>query len=99
MNDQNQNTVDYIANTSLPILKRYNVTKAGIFGSYAKNNFNENSDIDFLVEIPRGTGLIKFASLKIELENALKKEIDLVSYNSIKPQIKDEILATEKRII
>lgn len=99
MNNRYQSTVDYIAHTSLPIFKKYNVTKASIFGSYAKNNFNENSDIDFLVEIPRGTGLIKFASLKIELENALKKEIDLVSYNSIKPQIKDEVLATEKRIL
>lgn len=99
MPNQNQTIIEYITNTSLPILKRYKVIKAGIFGSYAKNNFHKNSDIDFLVELPRGTGLIKFASLKIELENALKKEVDLVSYNSIKPQLRDEILATERKIV
>jgi len=99
MNKNSQYTISSIKAVSIPILKKYNVIRAGIFGSYAKYSSSPKSDIDFLVEVPRGTGLFKFASLKIALEEALDREVDLVSYNSIKPQIKAEILSSEQKIL
>lgn len=55
----------------------------GIFGSYARNEANENSDLDILVEFENPIGL-DFVSLADELEETLGIKIDLVSSNSLK---------------
>ncbi len=80
------------------ILKKNGVTKAGIFGSYARGNAKKNSDIDILIQPPKGIGL-GFIGIKLELEGGLGKRVDLVTYNSIHPYLKKYILADEVRII
>ena len=79
----------------IPILKKYNVKKAGIFGSYARGEQRETSDIDILVDIDDDLSLFDFASLKIELEGALGKKVDLVEYTTIKSKLRKEILKDE----
>ena len=81
------------------ILKKYNIRKAGIFGSYARGEQKKNSDVDILVKIPRNMGLINFVHVKNELEDKLGKKIDLVSYDGIHPLLKNEILHNEVKII
>jgi len=82
------------------ILKARGITKAGIFGSYARGEHRKRSDIDILVEIrDKKMSLLGFIHVKHELEDALKKKVDLVEYDAIKPLIKDSILAEEVRII
>lgn len=81
----------------VPVLKKHKVTKAGIFGSYARNSFTENSDIDILVELTYPMSLLDFIGIKLELEDILKKPVDLVEYKAIKPIIKDNILKSEVR--
>lgn len=80
------------------ILKKNNIKKAGIFGSYTKGEENKNSDIDILIEPAKGMGF-KFAGLEIQLSKVLKKKVDLVSYNGISPYLKKRILSQEVRII
>ena len=80
------------------ILKEKKVKKAGIFGSYVTGQFNKKSDIDILVEPPKGIGF-GFAGIELELEKKLKKKVDLVSYNGLSPYLKDKILSQEVRII
>ena len=80
------------------ILKENKVKKAGIFGSYVTGRFNKKSDIDILVEPPKGIGF-GFAGIELELEKKLKKKVDLVSYNGLSPYLKDKILSQEVRII
>lgn len=75
-----------------PILsKEYAVRRIGLFGSFADNSADENSDIDLLVELDKPIGW-KFFSLEIYLEKVFKRKIDLVTKNALKEQIKDEIL-------
>jgi predicted nucleotidyltransferase len=75
-----------------PILERqYCVKKIGVFGSYARNEQKDNSDIDILVEFYRPVGF-QFINLKIFLEEILNKKVDLVTPNALKPQIKEKIL-------
>ena len=64
------------------VLKEKNVSKAAIFGSYARGDADENSDIDLLVE-PARKSLFELAGIKIELEKALKKEVDVLTYNGL----------------
>lgn len=75
-----------------PILsKEYAVRRIGLFGSFADNSADENSDIDLLVELDKPIGW-KFFSLEIYLEKIFGRKIDLVTKNALKEQIKKDIL-------
>lgn len=87
-----------IHQTILPILQKHHITKAGIFGSFAKAEANEASDVDILVELGTEMSLLDFVGIKLELEDALHREVDLVEYQAIKPALREQILNEEIRI-
>jgi len=100
MNKKLQKRIEKLKRKIVPILKKYGVVRAGIFGSYARGEQKKNSDIDILVKIKnRGLTLLGFIHLKYEIEDVLKKRVDLVEYSAIKPLIKDRILNEEIKII
>lgn len=80
------------------VLIRNNIKKAGIFGSYAVGEARKNSDIDILIEPAKGMGF-GFAGLEIQLKKALKRKVDLVSYNGLSPHLRDKILSQEIKIL
>ena len=80
------------------ILSQHNIKKAGIFGSYARGDYKKNSDIDILIQPPKGMGL-EFISVQLELEDKLKRKVDLVTYKGIHPLIKKQVLDEEIKII
>ena len=92
---RNKNEIDHIKGKIIPLLKKHNVSRAGIFGSYARGEQNKHSDVDILVEVDKDMGLIEFISLKMLLEKAIKKRIDLVEYQTIRKELKDRILNEE----
>jgi uncharacterized protein len=69
-------------------LKKANVTKAALFGSYARGDNTKESDIDILVDLPRGKSLFDLAGLQIDLEEKLQKKVDVVTYRSICSHLK-----------
>lgn len=81
------------------ILKDSGVKKAGIFGSYAKGEQKKNSDIDILIELPKGMSLFDVVNVELKMEDALNKKIDLLTYGAIHKLLKDRILNEEIRII
>jgi hypothetical protein len=85
----------------LPVLQRYAVTKAAIFGSVARGEETGQSDIDILVDLPcdKCRSLLDFLGLKLELEEELGRSVDLVEYSAIKPLIKDYILREQVRVL
>ena len=75
-----------------PELKaKYNVKSIGIFGSYARQEANQDSDIDILVEFSDSIGW-EFVDLKNLLEEKLGKEVDLVTSEALKSEFKEEVL-------
>jgi hypothetical protein len=58
----------------------------------ARGEAGEDSDVDILVDLPRGKSLFDLAGLKIELEKSLGRKVDLVTYNSIYPRLKEFVL-------
>jgi predicted nucleotidyltransferase len=63
----------------------------GIFGSFARNEQSDTSDIDILVEFDKPIGL-KFVDLANELEMILNNKVDLVSKNGVRPKLMKYIL-------
>lgn len=84
--------LDQIKKKAIPILKEAGVTRSALFGSYVRGEAGKDSDIDMLVEVPKGTGLFAFVGLQHKLEDALNKKVDLVTYKSIHPLLRDRIL-------
>jgi len=91
--------VEEIKKKIIPILKRHGVSRAGIFGSVVRGEETKESDIDVLVEIESRMSLLDFVGLKLELEDALGKRVDLGEYSTIKPIIKEQILSEEVAIL
>jgi predicted nucleotidyltransferase len=84
--------IEDIKRKVLPILKRYGVKRVGLFGSCIRGELREDSDIDILVEIEKDISLLDFVGIKLEIEEVLGREIDLVEYSTIKPLLRDRIL-------
>ncbi len=82
----------------IKILRKNNIKKAGIFGSYARGENKKESDIDIIIKPTKNMGF-GFAGIQIELEEKLKKRVDLLTYNSIHPLLRKIILSEEIRII
>ena len=72
--------------------KEYFVKKVGIFGSVAKGKSTKKSDIDVLVEFNKPVGFFKFIKLENFLKRKLKRKVDLITKNGIKPILKKTIL-------
>jgi len=81
-----------------PILKKYGIKKAGIFGSTARREAVVN-DIDLLVKIEQKISLLDFIGIKQELEDELNMKVDLVEYDSLKPALKEDILKEEVPVL
>lgn len=88
-----------LKNKIIKVLRRYDVIKAGVFGSYARGDHTKRSDIDILVKFKGRKSLFDLAGLEIELEKKLKKKFDVLTYNFLHPLLKDSILSEEVRII
>lgn len=84
-------TLEEIKEHIFNILKKYGIKKAYIFGSYARNEAKKNSDIDIMIA---GGNKIKtlldITSFELELKEALKKKIDLISEEVYSEEDDDE---------
>jgi len=83
-----------------PVLKKYGIKKAGIFGSYARGDQKKKSDVDILVEIKDSKmSLLGVIKIENELEDVPGLKVDLVEYKSLNHLIKNRILKEEVRVI
>jgi hypothetical protein len=94
MNKENKE-IEVIKEKIEPILKKNKVTRAGIFGSYARGEQKKKSDIDILIEIGEWADLLDLANLKNLLEKHLGRKVDLVEYELIRSELRDRILKEE----
>jgi uncharacterized protein len=78
-----------IANKS-HLISKYQLKSIGIFGSFTREDFREESDIDILIDYEQPLG-IEFIDLADELEKILNHKVDLVSKNGVKPKYFKEI--------
>lgn len=85
---------------NIPILKRHEVKKAALFGSFARGEAKARSDVDLLIEYKRkDKSLFDLVNLKTELEEILGRKVDIVTYNSLYWRLRDQILSEQVMIL
>jgi len=85
----------------LGVLSKYPVKRAAFFGSAARGDMGETSDIDMLVEFLPDTRGLEFFGLHVDLEEALGRSVDLLTWNALskaKPTFKSNV-EREARLI
>jgi len=91
--------MDKYTDKIIPILKKYGVSRASLFGSIVTGKMTNTSDIDILVQMPSGSSLFDILRIKVDLEEHLDREVDLVQYKAIKDSLKKEILSSQLSIL
>ena len=82
-----------------PILRRHGVRKAGLFGSFVRGAMSKDSDLDIVVEIDDDLSLLDFIGVKLELEDALQRKVDLVEYCTLKPALEEKSMTEQVEVL
>lgn len=76
----------------LEIARRHGASRVRVFGSYARGQETDKSDLDLLVELDPERDLFDLADLKSELESRLGRRVDVVTENGLSPYIRAGVL-------
>jgi predicted nucleotidyltransferase len=71
---------------------RYGASNVRIFGSVARGEADEASDVDFLVDMAPGRSLLDLGGLLVELQELLGRPVDVTTPNGLKPRIRQRVL-------
>ncbi len=82
-----------------PVLRRHGVRRAAVFGSTARGDDRSDSDLDLLVEFEAGRSLLDLVDLRMVLKELLGRDADVVTYASLHPSLRNQILSEQVEIL
>ena len=85
-------TLDELRTKVASTMSRRGVVRAGVFGSLARGEATEDSDIDFLVEFDKGRTLLDLSGLRLDLIEVLGRDVDVATPKSLHPKLRDRIM-------
>ena len=93
-----------LSNSSLATLRavclRHGVARAALFGSCARGDAREDSDVDLLVEFrSEGKSLVDLVALKQDLEDQLRRRVDVVTYRSLHRLLRETVLKEQVPVL
>lgn len=91
MTGRKQALSDAVKNTIVTVLKQYGAKKISIFGSYARGQARQRSDIDILVSFKKPKSLLELVSIEQELSGTLHMPVDLLTEKAISPYLMDSV--------
>ena len=86
------NSIDQLKQQLSSIFKEYSLDKAAVFGSYARGEAKDSSDLDLLISSEKTFDLETYSEFVEALERITAKKIDIVFYDYLNPYMKDNIL-------
>jgi predicted nucleotidyltransferase len=92
-------TVEEITTKLIPIFERYKVTKAILFGSYAKGTATERSDIDIVVDIDPKESALNYFGVLGRMKEIFDKDVDLVPQMDIIPNQQVDIEVSQSGVV
>jgi hypothetical protein len=75
-----------------PNLSAFNIKRMAVFGSHARGDANEDSDVDLIVEFIDPVGYFDFVKTKRQLQDFIQCPVDLITFNALKTDRHKEIL-------
>jgi hypothetical protein len=78
----------------LRLAARYGARNVRVFGSVARGDSDEQSDVDFLVDLEPGRSLFDLGGLLIALEGLLGRPVDVVTEKGLRPRIREHVRAS-----
>jgi len=90
--------LDEVKQKLTPILKEYNISKASVFGSVARDEARPDSDVDLMIELGSPMGMIKYVRMIESMEEKLGRNVDLVTNRSLNEHLRPYVLK-ELRLI
>jgi predicted nucleotidyltransferase len=87
-----ENIIETLRAITGDTLQKYKAQIKGIFGSFARGEESETSDIDVLVDFEEGADLFDLVGLSLYLEETLKRPVDIVPTDTIKSDTRSTIL-------
>ncbi|MFD2200074.1 type VII toxin-antitoxin system MntA family adenylyltransferase antitoxin [Shivajiella indica] len=81
------------------VTERFNPTFIGVFGSYARGEENEKSDLDILIDFKMKIDLLELIGLEQELSELIGVKVDLVTLRSVSPSLKPYIESDLIRLV
>jgi hypothetical protein len=76
----------------------FRVTEVYVFGSYARGQQTEGSDVDILIDYQKAPTLWMLADLRRYLGQLLNLQVDVVTKNGLKPRIREQVLAEAVKV-
>ncbi len=76
----------------LCVATKHGAINLRVFGSVARGEATDGSDIDLLVEMEPGRSLLDRAALVVELEQLLGRKVDVATEKALKPRIRERVL-------
>jgi len=86
-------SIDDIRARVTALMRRHGVVRASVFGSVARGEATETSDVDFVVEFEAGRSLLDLPGLRLDLVDELNRDVDVATPNSLHPSLRDRILS------
>ena len=101
MTSQMQQVPLDIETVACAVLAQYPIKRAAFFGSAARGDMTSQSDIDMLVEFMPGTPGLEFFGLRVDLEEAFGRNVDLITFNALSKSKTDfaQAIAKDARVI
>ncbi len=90
---------DQIKGVLRGVLKRHGVKRAALFGSLVRGEATDDSDVDLLVEFGGGKSLLDLVALKLELQDALGRRVDVLTYRALHPLLRERILREQELVL
>jgi len=94
-----EDQIDEIKKTLIDVLRKHEVKKAALFGSIVRGEATEESDIDLLIEFEGRKSLLDLAGLKLDLQELLRRRVDVLTYKSLHPLLRERILSEQEVIL
>lgn len=86
-----QHVIELLKSVKPELVERFGIARIAIFGSVARNEANKGSDVDILVSFSEKVNSKNFFGLQFYLEDQLHTQIDLVTENSVRDELKPHI--------
>jgi predicted nucleotidyltransferase len=91
--------LEELKKTLIDVLRKHDVKKAALFGSIVRGEATDESDIDLLIEFEGRKSLLDLAGLKLDLQEIVRRRVDVLTYKSLHPLLRERILSEQEVIL